>query len=247
MPAERLNRKITVILATDVAAYSKHVEQDESLTIKTYSEREVVLLKLIKDFRGRVFNTAGDSVLAEFASAVDAVECAAAFQVRMVGINSQPDAKCKLEFRIGINMGDVVQKDGNLLGDGVNIAARLEALSQPNGVSISKSVHDLVAPKTNLNFNDLGIQKIKENEFHAFDLMMKHSKRRSRKYAKGINVGTLFAAIAITAISIAGAIFFISSYEKSAENRQKAVLTSVPLILVEPIAVSENQKELQTL
>ena len=105
MPAERLDRKVTVILATDVAAYSKHVEQDESLTIKTYSEREAVLLKLIKDFRGRVFNTAGDSVLAEFASAVDAVECAAAFQVRMVEINSQPDTKCKLEFRIGINMG----------------------------------------------------------------------------------------------------------------------------------------------
>ena len=82
MPAERLDRKVTVILATDVAAYSKHVEQDESLTIKTYSEREAVLLKLIEDFRGRVFNTAGDSVLAEFASAVDAVECAAAFRSR---------------------------------------------------------------------------------------------------------------------------------------------------------------------
>ena len=172
MPAERLDRKVTVILATDVAAYSKHVEQDESLTIKTYSEREAVLLKLIKDFRGRVFNTAGDSVLADFASAVDAVECAAAFQVRMVEINSQQDTECKLEFRIGINMGDVVQKDGNLLGDGVNIAARLEALSQPNGVSVSKSIHDLVAPKTNLTFGDLGIQKIKENEFHAFDLIM---------------------------------------------------------------------------
>ena len=180
MSAERLDRKVTVILATDVAAYSKHVEQDESLTIKTYSEREAVLLKLIGDFRGRVFNTAGDSVLAEFASAVDAVECAAAFQVQMVAINSQPVTKCKLEFRIGINMGDVVQKDGNLLGDGVNIAARLEALSQPNGVSVSKSIHDLVAPKTNLVFNDLGIQKIKENEFHAFDLMMKHSKKRSK-------------------------------------------------------------------
>ena len=108
----------------------------------------------------------------------------------MVEINSQPDTQCKLEFRIGINMGDVVQKDSNLLGDGVNIAARLEALSQPNGVSVSKSIHDLVALKTNLTFNDLGIQKIKENEFHAFDLMMKHSQRRGRKYAKVINFRT---------------------------------------------------------
>ena len=245
MPAERLDRKVTVILATDVAAYSKHVEQDESLTIKTYSEREAVLLKLIEDFRGRVFNTAGDSVLAEFASAVDAVECAAAFQVQMVEINSHPDTKCKLEFRIGINMGDVVQKDGNLLGDGVNIAGRLEALSQPNGVSVSKSIHDLVAPKTNLTFNDLGIQKIKENEFHAFDLMMKHSRVRSRKYAKGKNFRALLASIAIAAISIAGLISFILSYEKPADNQHEAVLTSIPVILVEPIGVSENQKELQ--
>ncbi|MBL6626058.1 MAG: hypothetical protein ISP39_08935 [Alphaproteobacteria bacterium] len=79
MAEERLERKVTVILATDVAGYSKHVEQDESLTIKTFNAREAMLRQLITDFRGRVFNTGGDSVLAEFASAVDAVECAAAF------------------------------------------------------------------------------------------------------------------------------------------------------------------------
>ena len=240
MPAERLNRKVTVILATDVAAYSKHVEQDESLTIKTYSEREAVLLKLIKDFRGRVFNTAGDSVLAEFASAVDAVECAAAFQVQMVEINSQPDTKCKLEFRIGINMGDVVQKDGNLLGDGVNIAARLEALSQPNGVSVSKSIHDLVAPKTNLTFNDLGIQKIKENEFHAFDLMMKHSKRRSKTggFQKNIMIGgaLLFALLFVVIFGLAGYDLFKSSEESLTTDRDNLVfqIPDTPSITVTP-------------
>jgi adenylate cyclase len=82
--AERFDRKVAVILAADVAAYSKHVETTESLTIKAYSEREAILLELIKEFRDRVFNAAGDSVLAEFASAVDAVGCAAAFQVRMM-------------------------------------------------------------------------------------------------------------------------------------------------------------------
>ena len=163
MAEERLERKVTVILATDVAGYSKHVEKDESLTIKTFNAREAMLRQLISDFRGRVFNTGGDSVLAEFASTVDAVECAAAFQGRMADINKQPDTKCRLEFRVGINMGDVIQKDDNLLGDGVNIAARLEALSQPNGICVSKSVYDLVAPKTELTFNDLGIQKVKEN------------------------------------------------------------------------------------
>ena len=205
MPAERLDRKVTVILATDVAAYSKHVEQDESLTIETYSEREAVLLKLIKDFHGRVFNTAGDSVLAEFASAVDAVECAAAFQVQMVEINSQPDTECKLEFRIGINMGDVVQKDGNLLGDGVNIAARLEALSQPNGVSVSKSIHELVAPKTNFTFNDLGTQQVKKNHFYAYDLLLAHSSKRS--LGKPLIKRPPVIALAIAIVSVIGLSF----------------------------------------
>ena len=246
MPAERLDRKVTVILATDVAAYSKHVEQDESLTIETYSEREAVLLKLIKDFRGRVFNTAGDSVLAEFASAVDAVECAAAFQVQMVEINSQPDTECKLEFRIGINMGDVVQKDGNLLGDGVNIAARLEALSQPNGVSVSKSIHDLVAPKTNLTFNDLGIQKIKENEFHAFDLMMKHSQRRSKsRDHRGklmLGGGTLLVMV----IFLAAALSFWSS-EKEPESNIFVQNSSEPTILIYPLENLSDKEDSNSL
>ena len=246
MPEERLDRKVTVILATDVAAYSKHVEQDESLTIKTYSEREAVLLKLIKDFRGRVFNTAGDSVLAEFASAVDAVECAAAFQVQMVEINSQPDTKCKLEFRIGINMGDVVQKDGNLLGDGVNIAARLEALSQPNGVSVSKSIHDLVAPKTNLVFNDLGIQKIKENEFHAFDLMMKHSKKRSKSIGSRGKLMLGGGAVFVMVMFLAAAFTFWSS-EKQPESNIFVQNSSEPTILIYPLKNLSDKEDSNSL
>ncbi len=246
MSAERLDRKVTVILATDVAAYSKHVEQDESLTIKTYSEREAVLLKLIEDFRGRVFNTAGDSILAEFASAVDAVECAAAFQVQMVAINSQPDSKCKLEFRIGINMGDVVQKDGNLLGDGVNIAARLEAFSEPNGVSISKSIHDLVAPKTNLVFNDLGIQKIKENEFHAFDLMMKHSKKRSKSIDPRGKLMLGGGALLVMVIFFAAAFSFWSS-EKEPESNFFVQNSSEPTILIYPLENLSDKEDSNSL
>ena len=203
-------------------------------------------LKLIKDFRGRVFNTAGDSVLAEFASAVDAVECAAAFQVRMVEINSQPDTKCKLEFRIGINMGDVVQKDGNLLGDGVNIAARLEALSQPNGVSISKSIHDLVAPKTSLTFNDLGIQKIKENEFHAFDLIMKHSKKRSKSIDPGgklmLGGGALFVMVMFFA-----AAFSFWSPEIEPESNFFVQNSSEPTILIYPLENLSDKEDSNSL
>ncbi len=246
MPEERLDRKVTVILATDVAAYSKHVEQDESLTIKTYSEREAVLLKLIKEFRGRVFNTGGDSVLAEFASAVDAVEFAAAFQVRMVEVNSQPNTKCALEFRIGINMGDVVQKDGNLLGDGVNIAARLEALSQPNGVSVSKSIHDLVAPKTNLTFNDLGIQKIKETEFHAFDLMMKHSQRRSKSKGPRGKLRSGVGALFVMVMFLAAAFFFWTS-EKEPDSNIFVHNSSEPTILIYPLENLSDKEDSNSL
>ena len=233
MAEDRLERKVTVILATDVAGYSKHVEQDESLTIKTFNAHEAMLRQLITDFRGRVFNTGGDSVLAEFASAVDAVECAVAFQSRMADINKQPDTKCRLEFRVGINMGDVIQKDDNLLGDGVNIAARLEALSQPNGVCVSKSVYDLVAQKTELAFNDLGIQKVKENSFHAFDLVLSHLEKRTvRRPFKAAQLA-IGAALILLFASAAG--FYL--YDGAAETDAPAFTTansSQPTILVYP-------------
>ena len=238
MSTERLDRKVTVILATDVAAYSKHVEQDESLTIKTYSEREAVLLDLIKDFHGRVFNTGGDSVLAEFASAVDAVECAAAFQLRMVEINSRPDTRCRLEFRIGINMGDVVQKDGNLLGDGVNIAARLEALSQPNGISISKPVHDFVNGKTELVFNDLGVQQVKENKFQVYDVLLDPSHKRRIPKGSLSQKPLMMAALAVVLIGIGAFWFGLQNTDDKANGTSGFAyeLPSKPSIAVMPFS-----------
>ena len=126
-----INRKIAVIFVADVVGYSKHMEKDETATFKAYSECEKILNKLLKQYKGSIFNTAGDSVLAEFPSAVNAVDCGVNFQKEIKALNSSDKKEVKLEFRIGINMGDVVIKDGNLLGDGVNIAARLEALAQP--------------------------------------------------------------------------------------------------------------------
>ena len=143
MADSEIDRKIAVIFVADVVGYSKHMEKDENATLKAYSACEKVLNRLLNKYKGSVFNTAGDSVLAEFSSAVNAVECAVDFQNEIKERNASDKTDTKLEFRIGINMGDVVQREGNLLGDGVNIAARLEALAQPNGISISKSVYDL--------------------------------------------------------------------------------------------------------
>ena len=175
------NRKIAVILVADVVGYSKHMEQDEKATLEAYAECEILLKDLLEKRNGSIFNTAGDSVLAEFTSAVNAVEFAVEFQNKIMERNKSDNIPAALEFRIGINMGDVVSREGNLLGDGVNIAARLEALSQPNGVCISKSIYDLVVPKTKMTFNDLGVQKVKQNSFHAYDILLNPSQKRKIK------------------------------------------------------------------
>ena len=181
MAKEKIERKIAVIFATDVVGYSKHMEVNESETIHNLRECEALLSGLFEKHDGRLFNTGGDSFLAEFSSAVSAVECAVEFQKTIKERNANRHTSVKLEFRIGINSGDVVKEKNNLLGDGVNIAARLEALAQTNGITISKIIYDYVKGKTNYDFNDLGLQKIKQNEFHAYDLLLQASQKRKIK------------------------------------------------------------------
>ena len=149
MSSSDIDRKIAVIFATDVVGYSKHMEKDENATLASLNDCNKIIEPLIKKQKGRIFNTGGDSVFAEFPSAVAAVNTAVEFQKQIKARNDQDTTEVKLEYRIGINMGDVVkQGDANLMGDGVNIAARLEALAQPGGITISKNVFDLVVNKT---------------------------------------------------------------------------------------------------
>ena len=202
-----IDRKIAVIFVADVVGYSKHMEKDENATIKSYNACEKILNKLLKKYKGSVFNTAGDSVLAEFPSAVNAVECGVDFQNEIKKRNESDKTDVKLEFRLGINMGDVVKKEDNLIGDGVNIAARLEALAQPNGISISKSVYDFVVPKTKMTFNDLGVQKVKQNEFHAFDILLEPSQKRTLK-TKSSSMMPILGAVAVALVLVMGVLYF---------------------------------------
>ena len=224
-----IDRKIAVIFVADVVGYSKHMERDENATIKSYNACEKILNKLLKKYGGSVFNTAGDSVLAEFPSAVNAVECGVDFQNEINKRNASDKTDIKLEFRIGINMGDVVKKDNNLIGDGVNIAARLEALAQANGITISKSVYDFVVPKTKMTFNDLGVQKVKQNEFHAFDILLDPSQKRSLKTNSNSMMPMLGAVAAVLAIVLAG---FLMLNRGEDTKEIKAVISGKPSILV---------------
>ncbi len=232
------NRKIAVILVADVVSYSKHIEYDENSTLQAYSECEEILKQFLGKRNGSIFNTAGDSVLIEFTSAVNAVGFAVDFQNRIMQRNKSNNVATKLEFRIGINMGDVVSKDGNLLGDGVNIAARLEALSQPNGVCISKSIYDFVVPKTKLTFNDLGIQKIKQNSFHAYDILLDESQRRRIKSKKNwFSKESLSACILALGLLIGVGIYsagFLDTKVGSTPNQKDYKQSDILKVLVRP-------------
>ena len=239
-----IDRKIAVILVADVVGYSKHMERDENATLKAYAECERILKTCLKKYKGYVFNTAGDSALAEFPSAVNAVECGVAFQNDIKKRNEWDKTEVKLEFRIGINIGDVVKKEDNLFGDGVNIAARLESLAQPNGISISKSVYDLVFPKTKMTFNDLGVQKVKQNEFHAFDILLDPSQKRTLKTKSKLLLPIIGAVAALVAVLCFGSLYLNTSSEN---DKQMAALenSSKPILLIMPIETSgltDNQK-----
>ncbi len=162
MAGERLERKLAAILAADVAGYSRLMGEDEEATLTALrAHRHELLDPQIAEHRGRIANTAGDSLLVEFASVVDAVRCAVAIQQGMARRNAELPEPRRLVFRMGINLGDVMVQGQDLLGDGVNVAARLEQISQPGSVYISRMVHDQVQGKLPLTFEALGPQQVK--------------------------------------------------------------------------------------
>ena len=232
-----INRKIAVIFVADVVGYSKHMEADENATIGSYNDCEKILNKLLKKYKGSVFNTAGDSVLAEFPSAVNAVQCGVDFQSEIKKRNGSDNTDVKLEFRLGINMGDVVKKEDNLIGDGVNIAARLEALAQPNGISISKSVYDFVVPKTKMTFNDLGVQMVKQNEFHAFDILLDPSQKRNLKTRPKPYV-PIIGAVAVALVILFSGLLYLSTSSESDKKVATLETSSKPTLLIMPIETS---------
>ena len=159
---QRENRRLAAIVAADIAGYSRLIGQDEEGTLRAMrAHRRDLIDRLIDAHGGRIANTAGDSLLLEFASAVDAVRCAVAMQHGMAERNGDIAADRQIRFRIGIHVGDVVAEGGDLLGDGVNIAARLEALSQPGGVILSDDAYRQVRDRLDLTWQDGGEHAVK--------------------------------------------------------------------------------------
>ncbi len=170
-----MKRKIAAIFAADIAGYSKLVAEDEEETLRRLASYRAVMDDFIARAGGRIFNTAGGAVLAEFSSAVEAVRCAIDIQESLRTRNMAYPASRQMSFRIGITVGDVVERDGDLLGDGVNIAARLEGLAPVGGICISRTVHEQVANKLSVQFADIGEQQVKNipTPVHAFQISMR--------------------------------------------------------------------------
>jgi len=161
MDTERAHRKLTTIMATDAVGYSHLMATREEATLATLKIYRELIVNFVQKHGGRVFNTAGDAVLAEFGSAVEAVRCAVSIQEDLRVRNAQLGEDEQLWFRIGINVGDVMIEDGDLFGDGVNVAARLEGLAEKGGICISGSTFEQVKNKLSVAFSDIGPQKVK--------------------------------------------------------------------------------------
>ena len=156
-----IERKLTTILSADVQGFSRLMGEDEEATLRTLQSYREVTDTLIQQHWGRIVGTAGDSVLAEFVSVVDAVRCAVEIQQQLKARNADLPAHRRMEFRIGINLGDVMVDGDQIYGDGVNIAARLQALADAGGICIAGSVYDQIKNKLVLTYEDLGEQQVK--------------------------------------------------------------------------------------
>jgi class 3 adenylate cyclase len=215
-----MKRKIAAIFAADIAGYSRLVAEDEEETLRRLASYRQVTDDFIARYGGRIFNTAGDAVMAEFPSAVEAVRCAIDIQESLRTRNMAYPPSRQMSFRIGITIGDVVERDGDLLGDGVNIAARLEGLAEVGGICVSRAVHEQVANKLSVQFADIGAQEVKNipTPVHAYMVAMRredgtYSTPKLKKPPPPLTMANWMwplavAAVCIVAIGVGGFLYF---------------------------------------
>ena len=245
-----LERKLATILSADVAAYSRLMAEDEELTLRTFRGHKEVFEKLVELHRGRVFNTAGDAILAEFGSAVEAVRCATEIQAALRTRNDQLPEDRQVRFRIGVNLGDVMVQGQDLLGDGVNVAARLQGAAEPGGVCIAGSVYDQIRNKLSLSFTPLGEMSYKNipqpvRTFaiaEADGLGILPAPARQRR----IGAGRLWAVAAIVLLlAAAGAgVWGYSDYRRSRAEAAHAAAVAAQKTAAETAKAAQQQAAL---
>ena len=249
-PPRPLVRKLATILSADVAGYSRLMAEDEEQTLLLFRAHVEVFESLVALHRGRIFNTAGDAILAEFGSAVEAVRCATEIQAALQTRNNQLPEQRQVRFRIGINLGDVMVQGADLLGDGVNVAARLQTAAEPGGICLSGSVYDQIRNKLSLLFTPLGEMSYKNipqpvRTFaiaEADDLGILPAPALQRR----IGAGRLWAVAAIVLLlAAAGAgVWGYSDYRRSRAEAAHAVAVAAQKTAAEAAKAARQQAAL---
>ena len=259
MEQKGFHRKLTAILSADVAGYSRLMQDDEAATVKTLEAYKQIISDLVKQHRGRVVDSPGDNLLAEFASVVDAVQCAVATQKELQARNTELSENRKMQFRIGVNLGDVIEEESRIYGDGVNIAARLESLADPGGICVSKTAFDQIETKLPFGYEFLGEQTVKNiaKPVGAYRVVLEP--RVTKKKAAGLKQGAgrriAIIGLAAALVVVAGVALWQSFLrpaapppalpEEKADPKQMALpLPELPSIAVLPfVNLSEDQKD----
>ena len=215
---ERIERRLAAILAADVVGYSRMIEADEAATLARLKAHVAELIRpKIVAHRGTIVKTTGDGFLAEFASVIEAVECAVEIQRAMAEANSGVPDDRKIRFRIGINIGDIVIDEGDIFGDGVNIAARLEGLAEPGGICVHRDVRSQVRNRLPLAFEDMGEVEVKNiaRPLRAYKIVLDGShpaqpaaKSPAAKPRTRRSFAAAFAALVVVLLGGAGVLVF---------------------------------------
>ncbi|MEJ2731616.1 MAG: adenylate/guanylate cyclase domain-containing protein [Deltaproteobacteria bacterium] len=211
MPSEKkTTRKLRAILSADVKGYSLLMANDEAFTIKTLKKYRGIMSEEIKGHSGRVVDAPGDNLLAEFSSAVDAVECAVGIQKHLKKENETLEEEKKLQYRIGVNIGDVVQDGDRIYGSGVNVAARIEGLAEPGGICISRNVYDQIKDKVNFGYEYLGDHEVKniKDPVRVYKVLTEpeDAGKLIGKAAKPVTKNWIWATVVLVVIVLTGII-----------------------------------------
>jgi class 3 adenylate cyclase len=227
-----VERRLATILMADVAGYSRMMGENEERTVRVLRGHRAIFDEFLKAHRGRVFNTAGDAILAEFPSAVEAVRCATEIQAALRTRNEHLPEDQRMWFRIGVNLGDVIVQEGDLLGDGVNVAARIQTVAEPGGICISGSVYDQIQNKLSLHFRQLGERSFKNiaQPVRTFSITEEGGSAPRLPRERRSFPAIAAAALAVLMIVIAGASYWLyrenetrAAEARRAEEAQRAV------------------------